>query len=448
MGRVRYNVQIMSTGLTIYLLFIVLYAVVAVWLGRRSITMPMFFLVVGAITGAEGLGWVKISLSSEDVKILVEVTLALLLFADSSTLKLQELKVDGGLPARLILIALPLVILLGGLVAFGLFPQEGFGFAFLIGAILAPTDAALGLPIFTNKRVPVRIRRALNVESGLNDGVATPFVTLFTALVMAEMTHNLTSWFAFAVVEIAKAIAVGAVLGMLGGWLFAVAIRRRLTSRATEQIGTLALALATYFVSVALGGNGFIAAFVGGLFFSYITRHRQHHALEFTESTGTMLSLFAWTIFGSLIVIPLFTAFQPLALVYAVLSLTLIRMLPVAISLIGVHFRLDTQLLMGWLGPRGLASVVFTLIAYESFQEIGRSPGVLFAIAGWTIFLSVLLHGFSALPLARWYGNRLKSTPRSIPELLDVPELEQLEQQVRGLQQTPSEPAGSSQGLS
>jgi NhaP-type Na+/H+ or K+/H+ antiporter len=316
-----------------------------------------------------------------------------------------------------------------------LFPQEGLGFALLIGAILAPTDAALGLAIFTNRRVPVRIRRALNVESGLNDGIATPFVTLFTALAVAELTQKLPGWLAFAMLDIAIAVAVGAVLGMSGGWLFAVAMRRRLTSRATEQIGTLALALAIYFSSIALGGNGFIAVFVGGLFFSYVTRHRQHHAVEFTEAAGTSLSLFVWTIFGAILVIPLFTAFNPLALLYAVLSLTLIRMLPVALSLIGTHFRRDTHLLMGWLGPRGLASVVFTLIAFESFQEIARPHQTLFAIAGWTILLSVILHGFSGLPLARWYANRLKAAPASIPELLEVPDLEPRQNRLASLHQ-------------
>ena len=210
--------------------------------------------------------------------------------------------------------------------------------------------------------------------------------------------------------------------------MFAIAMQHRLTSRTTEQIGTLALALATYFGSVALGGNGFIAAFVGGLFFSYITRHQATPcSWNSLRSTGTVLSLFVWTMFGSILVIPLFTAFNPLALLYAILSLTLIRMLPVALSLIGTHFRRDTQLLMGWLGPRGLASVVFTLIAFESFQEIARPYDILFAIAGWTIFLSVLLHGFSALPLASWYANRLKTASPSIPELMDMPDLELLQ---------------------
>ena len=172
-----------------------------------------------------------------------------------------------------------------------------------------------------------------------------------------------------------------------------------------------------------LGGNGFIAAFVGGLFFSYSTRHHKHHTLEFTEATGTTLSLFVWTLFGAFLVIPLITTFNILALFYAILSLTLIRMIPVSISLIRTNFRLDTKLLMGWLGPRGLASVVFTLIAYEAFQENGLPHQTLFAVASWTILLSVLLHGFSAKPLASWYADRLKKAPASSPELIDVPVL-------------------------
>ena len=414
----------MGNGLVVFLIFVVLYSGIASWLGDRSITMPMFFLAVGALTGANGLGWIKINLSSEEIKLLVEVTLALLLFADSSTLKLHQLEEDAGLPARLLGLALPMIIFLGGLLVYVLFPQEGIAFALLIGAILAPTDAALGLPIFTNKRVPVRIRRALNVESGLNDGIATPFVLLFTTLAVAELTESMSHWLTAALMEIGIAAIVGLIAGMLGGWLFAAALRRNLTTRATEQIGTLALALATYFSSIGLGGNGFIAAFIGGIFFSYVTRHREHRAVELTESIGTLLALFVWLIFGSIIVIPLITAFNPTALLYAILSLTLIRMLPVTLSLAGTRLRWDTRLLMGWLGPRGLASVVFTLIAFESFQEITRPYEPLFAIAGWTIFLSVLLHGFSALPLAHWYAGRLKTASPDIPELIDVPDVD------------------------
>jgi len=425
----------MITGAAILASIIVIYSVFAVWLGRRSITMPMVFVAVGALVGTQGLGWVDFSLSSEAIKRLVEITLALILFADSSTLSLRKLGKDAALPGRLLLIALPLIIFLGGLIALVMFRSEGIGFALLIGAILAPTDAALGLPIFTNQRVPARIRLALNVESGLNDGIATPFVALFTALAVAEETNGLSNWLTTALIEIAIAVAFGAAVGAFGGWILSGAMKRRLTSQNTEKIGVLMLAFTAYAGSIALGGNGFIAAFVGGLFFGYVTRNQRHSAIEFTESIGTMLSLFVWTIFGAVLVIPLFTAFNPLALLYAIISLTVIRMLPVALSLTGLHFRRDTVLLMGWLGPRGLASVVFTLIAYESFIEVGRPINILFATAGWAILLSVLLHGFSALPLARWYARRLKTADPAAPELAEVPELEDIQKRQPRLQQ-------------
>jgi sodium/hydrogen antiporter len=417
----------MESGAALLFSVVVIYALVAVWLGRRSITMPMFFVVVGALIGVQGLGLLQFSLTSENIKRLVEITLALLLFADSSTLSLRKLGKDAILPGRLLVIALPLIIFLGGLIAWLMFPAEELGFALLIGAILAPTDAALGLPIFTNRRVPARIRLALNVESGLNDGIATPFVALFTALAVAEVTNKLTNWLASALLEIAIAVGVGAAVGMLGGWLLTQAMKRRLTSSSAEQIGILMLALLSYAGSLALGGNGFIAAFVGGLFFGYVTRHHKHRAVEFTEAVGSTLSIFVWVIFGTYLVIPLFTAFNPLALVYALLSLTVIRMLPVALSVTGMHFRRDTIALMGWLGPRGLASVVFTLIAYESFTEVGRSSNILFAIAGWTILLSVILHGFSAVPLAKWYARRLKTADPDAPEFAAAPDIEDVQ---------------------
>ncbi|MBP1693573.1 MAG: sodium/hydrogen exchanger, partial [Chloroflexi bacterium] len=302
----------MITGAAILASIIVIYSVFAVWLGRRSITMPMVFVAVGALVGTQGLGWVDFSLSSEAIKRLVEITLALILFADSSTLSLRKLGKDAALPGRLLLIALPLIIFLGGLIALVMFRSEGIGFALLIGAILAPTDAALGLPIFTNQRVPARIRLALNVESGLNDGIATPFVALFTALAVAEETNGLSNWLTTALIEIAIAVAFGAAVGAFGGWILSGAMKRRLTSQNTEKIGVLMLAFTAYAGSIALGGNGFIAAFVGGLFFGYVTRNQRHSAIEFTESIGTMLSLFVWTIFGAVLVIPLFTAFNPL----------------------------------------------------------------------------------------------------------------------------------------
>ena len=404
----------MPSGLIIFLAIAVLYGALAGRLSRLSITMPIIFLVVGALIGPTNM------LNTASVEALIEMTLALLLFADASTLNFRRVSSDAFLPARLLLVALPLVIALGGLLAYAFFAREGLGFALLLAAILAPTDAALGLPVFNNPRVPPRIRRALNVESGLNDGIATPIVTLFTALALANEFQGADGWLIAALVQIGIGAGAGIAAGLLGGWLYSAAVKNSWTNHTGEQIGNLALALLAFWAAKMLGGNGFVAAFVGGISFSFATRERLHVATEFTETSGTLLSLFVWTVFGANLIPFLFKSFTPLAILYALLSLTLVRMLPVAISLIGTHLRLDTKLIMGWFGPRGLASVVFLLIAFEAFHEGGRNPNLLVETASWTVVFSVLLHGFLAQPLANWYAKRLESASPDIPDLVDV----------------------------
>ena len=261
------------------------------------------------------------------------------------------------------------------------------------------------------------------MESGLNDGIATPLVALFTALALAEESHQMGGWLLSALGEIGIGVGTGIAAGLLGGWLFAATVKRGWTAATGEQIGNLALALCAFWAAKALGGNGFVAAFVGGILFGYATRERLHVATEFTETAGTLLSLLVWTVFGANLVVPLFQPFRPLALLYALISLTAIRMIPVVISMIGTGLRLDTTLIMGWFGPRGLASVVFTLMVYESFHEAARPFDTLAVVATWTILLSVVLHGISAVPLANWYARRLETADASIPELVEVPEL-------------------------
>ncbi len=414
----------MEIGVPIFFLLVIFYALFARRLDRLSITMPMVFVVVGALIGPYGLGFLQKTVEASRIENFIEVTLALLLFADAATLSFQQVTHDRILPARLLLIGMPLTIALGALVALLIFPSEGIGFALLLGTILAPTDAALGLPIFTNEKVPVRIRRALNVESGLNDGIATPLVTLFTALAVAEGIVHPAVELVSALLQIAIAVGVAIILGWGGGQLFAQAVRRGWTSKLAQQIGGVALALAAFSCSVVLGGNGFIAAFVAGLLFGYTTRGLVHEGIEFTEITGTLFSLFVWTVFGAVVMAAILQVFNPLALLYALFALTLIRMVPVAVATLGLKFRGDSRLLMGWFGPRGLASVVFTLIAMESFHEAGRHIDVLVAMAAWTIVLSVLLHGLTAVPLANWYAKRLESAGPSMPELEDIIDLE------------------------
>lgn len=408
----------MESDIIVLLALTVIYTILGHILGRFSITMPIFFVIAGAIVGKYGLGWTTFPLEAHQVELLTELTLALLLFADAASLQFNQVKDDAQMPGRLLLIAFPLVVLLGAFIAYLLFPAAGIGFALLVGAILAPTDAALGLPIFNNPRVPARIRRALNVESGLNDGLATPLVTLFIALTLEEVTRaGHQGWALSAASEIAIAVGVGTALGLAGGWLFAQAVRKNWTSNVARQIGNPALALLVFFAAKELGGNGFVAVFVGGITFGLASRNVLHLAVEYTEVTGTFLSLFVWTIFGATIAIPLLLDFNPLALLYAILSLTVVRMVPVAISLIGTHMRRDTVFMMGWLGPRGLASVVFLIMAYEAAHEAQLEVSTLVATVGWTILLSVLLHGASALPLANWYGRRLESASPDIPEM-------------------------------
>ena len=421
----------MITGIGLFFALIVIYTIMGYALGRISITMPMFFVIGGAIVGANGLGWISFGLEASEVEVLTELTLALLLFADAATLKFGEVKDDAKMPGRLLVIAFPLVLLFGALSGYLLFPSQGIGFALLLGAILAPTDAALGLPIFNNPRVPARVRRALNVESGLNDGLASPLVTLFIALALEQMSGNQgQGWALSAVSELAIAVGVGTVLGLAGGWLFAQAVNKNWTSNVARQIGNPALALLVFFATKQLGGNGFVAVFVAGILFAFITRNVLHEAIEFTEITGTFLSLFVWTIFGSAIMLPLLIDFNSLALLYAVLSLTAVRMISVAIALIGTRLRKDTVLMMGWLGPRGLASVVFLIMAYEAAHKAHVETGLLVSTVGWTILLSVLLHGASALPLANWYARRLEGTSPDIPEMAEADEPQTIRRKV------------------
>ena len=361
-------------GIVILTSVFVLYALVASRLDRLSITAPMVFVVAGVLLGRSVTDQLHLSLTSEPVLLVVELTLALLLFADASTVELAEVEGDTHLPARLLFVGLPLTIALGTVFAVFFFPTAGWAAAALIAAILAPTDAALGLPIFTNRSVPVRIRRALNVESGLNDGIATPFVTLFLTLLVSEEPGASGSWLIEAGKEVGLALVVAVGIGVVGGRLLQAAHRRGYTSEVSEQLAIVALALLAFLGSVAIGGNGFIAAFVGGLTFGASTRGTMHRATEFTETIGLFASFFVWTVFGALFVGPVLTTrLDAPAIVYAVLSLTVIRMVPVAISLFGAGLRRDTVAFMGWVGPRGLASVVFTLVAVETLHSSGAA---------------------------------------------------------------------------
>ncbi|HWN62387.1 MAG TPA: cation:proton antiporter [Streptosporangiaceae bacterium] len=393
------------SGLTVLAVVFVAYALIAARLDRWRITAPMVFVAAGLILGPHALGILPFSLSSTTVLTITELTLALLLFSDGSTVRLRDVDGDSELPDRLLFIGLPLTVAAGTLIARFLLPGVTWALAALIATILAPTDAALGLAVVTNRAVPVRIRKALNVESGLNDGLVTPFVTLFIAVTAAAEHISGHEWALEALKEIGLAAVAAAVVGIAGGKLLAFAKDQGWTSQVSEQIAILALALLAYSGSVAIGGNGFVAAFGGGILFRAVTRGRGLAAAgAFTETLGLTASFLVWAIFGALFVGGIFThVHSARPILYAVLSLTVIRMVPVAVALTRAHLRPATTAFIGWFGPRGLASVVFTLIALEEFEHSSDGK-LLVEAATWTILLSVVLHGVSAAPLAARYG--------------------------------------------
>jgi sodium/hydrogen antiporter len=418
----------MDGGIAVLFLLLAGYALIANGLDRLSIGPAIAFVAVGLLLGPDVLGVLDIDLESTTIETVAEITLALVLFTDASAVDLGGLRRDVRIVGRLLGIGLPLTILAGGVAGALLFPELPLATALLIGAILAPTDAALGLPVVTNPAVPIRIRRVLNVESGINDGIAAPFVLLFISLATA-VGSDAGGHLSAAVVEIGIAAAAGIAIGGIGGALLVAADRRMLTSELSRQIAVFALAVGSYLASVALGGNGFIAAFVAGLAFGRMTLRSEGPAELFSETAGILLSIGVWVVFGATFVATLVRDLDdPRPMLYAILSLTVIRMVPVALSLVGSRLALVTAGFIGWFGPRGLASIVFAILAVDALQR-SEAPGTatLASTVAWTVLLSVVAHGLTAGPLAARYGAWIRArrdlSGEPLPELEDRDEV-------------------------
>ena len=318
---------------------------------------------------------------------------------------------DLPLTARLLGIGLPLSIVAGTAMAVLMFPSLPIALAALIGASLAPTDAALSASVISDERLPVELRRVLNVESGLNDGIATPVVTFCIAAAATELGvvgHEFEAGFG-ALGELALGVAVGAVVALVGGRLVAIGHRRGWTEHGSRQFATLSLALVAFLVASEMGGNPFVAAFIGGLVFGASAPADVVESIELTELAGSLLSLVLWFIFGAGFVLPAFQDLDVRTAVYAVVSLTVVRMVPVAISLFGSGAGWATTLFVGWFGPRGLASVVFALLALEELG--GTDPRVVAALhaIAITIVFSIVAHGVTARPFASRYLAALRT---------------------------------------
>lgn len=399
--------------LAIIAAFVFCYCLVATRLERTKFNGPLVFVACGLILGPYCLGLVAMDVDGETLKTLAEITLAVVLFTDSAGANLPVLMRFRRLPARLLLIGLPLTIGLGFLTGCLLYNNLTWIELALLATMLAPTDAALGQAVINDDAVPSSVREGLNVESGLNDGICVPVLLLFLAISSDSLP---TGAVLSQMLELPlQAIGIGTLVGIVSAVVGCVSIngsvQRNWLDGAWTQIPVIALALVCFSISQWLGGSGFIACFVGGLIFGGLIQRQKAALLKAADGTGDVLSMITWFIFGALFIGDCLLAPQWQAIVYALLSLSVIRILPVCLAVIGMGLKTDSKLFMGWFGPRGLASIVFIVMVNEA-----NLPGAdtLVQAVTWTVLLSVILHGITANPLANAYALRTKTRGGSV----------------------------------
>jgi len=379
---------------------VLVYSAVAGRVGRSWVSGPILFTGAGVLLGPAGLGVLQLPLTGADLRTLAEIALAMVLFTDAAHADLSVVRRFVGLPERLLLIGLPLTILLGFLVGLALFPGLDLPEVALLAALLVPTDAALGAPVVTNGAVPAATREALNMESGLNDGICVPVIIVLLDLAIGTETHGGTAWHVISVVieEIGIGLLAGLIPTALAVWMLRLASRLGWTSEHWSHIPVVALAGLCFAGAQALGGSGFIACFVGGLLFGFLQRDSRDDLLRGAATTGEVLALLTWIVFGGPVLGRLLTQISWPVVIYAVLSLTLVRMLPVFLSLTGTGMSIANKLFIGWFGPRGLASIVFAVIIFDAGLP---DRSTLAVTADCTVLLSVIAHGMTANPLVR-----------------------------------------------
>lgn len=402
---------------------VIAFALISRRITPTIVSGPMVFVAAGLVCGPELLDIVDLGLEIEAVALIGETALAILLFSDATRIDTRALRRELGLPVRLLAIGLPVSVALGTLLIWVLFSDMTIWEAALVAAILAPTDAALGQEVVTDPAVPNRIRQGLNVESGLNDGLVVPAVALFVVLAADEDEAGSAGfWARFVFEQVGIGLLVGLAVGAAGAWLLTRAQDHDWADGIYAQLSTLAVAIAAFTTSIELDGNGFIAAFVAGLAFGRVSPDA-HHLGEYTEDTAQLAAAVAFFLFGNVLLGPALDDLTFSILLCAVLALTLGRMIPVALAMIGTGAAAPTVAFVGWFGPRGLASILFGLLLLE--EELPAAE-TLFGIVAWTVLLSVVLHGASAAWGARRYGAWwAEMTPHeqdSMPEAAPVTE--------------------------
>ena len=407
----------MYETLAVLALFIMVYSSVAGAVERRWVSGPIVFTCFGLLVGPAGFALLDWETDRELIRNLAEVTLAMVLFTDAAGADVRALKNTSGVPARLLLVGLPLTIALGFAVGAVLIDSPSLFAIAVLATILAPTDAALGKAVITNEAVPDEVRQSLNVESGLNDGICVPVLLLFLALALDTAGDMGPLPLAAKLVfeQIGIGLAVGLVLTFNAVRLLKYARYRQWLTKTWTQIPIFALALSCFSVAQYLGGSGFIAAFSGGLLMAFmekdLSKKVKEEYLLTSEGAGDTLALITWVTFGAAVVGQAIGYFSWTILLYSFLSLTVIRMLPVFLCLTGSGIDTEGKLFIGWFGPRGLASIVFAVMVLNS--ELPDS-GPLAMTVVCTIVLSIVAHGVTANPWAQAYGKRRLAARREL----------------------------------
>ena len=387
--------------LAIFICLLFGYSLVSARLGKTVVTAPILFTLAGMCV-FPAMGPVVGRIHPADFLMLAEIGLVLLLFTDASRTDLKILGDIRALPARLLSVGMLLTILLGAIAAKLVFPQLSLWEAGILSAILAPTDAGLGQIIVNSPLVPLRVREALNVEAGLNDGLSVPFMLFFIAMAAAGVGEP--SFARFLGEQLGLGVLVGAAIGLSGGWLLAAAKRTGWMAESFLQLAVVALPVFCILLSEHVGASMFIAAFTAGLFVQVCFKDAGRHSVEFAEEWGQILNLSVFFLFG-LIVSRDHAMFGAAPFIYALLSLTLVRMLPVAVSLAGSGLDKPTIAFMGWFGPRGLASIVLGLVYLEQEKHLPGEPVIRLAVMA-TVLLSIFAHGLTAIPGIRLLARR------------------------------------------
>ncbi|MDF9304303.1 sodium:proton antiporter [Tritonibacter mobilis] len=397
----------MTFLILLVLLAFALYSLFSKRIDRSVLTLPILFTGLGFLLSKPLSEVIPAGLIHEGKAGLAEVTLILVLFSDASHVRLRSLARGWQYPTRMLVIGLPLTIASGTAVAFWLNPSSGLAVALLTAAVLTPTDAALGQAVVNSPDVPDRLAQTINVESGLNDGLVLPFVLTGAILASGFAGEAHTGGL---VLEALIEVILGPLAGIAVGWVAARAMdwaqNRDLMQEAAGAVVFLVTAFAAYLFAVLIHGNGFIAAFVAGMVFGNSYRHNIHFISEFMEGAGQLLTMAAFLVFGAFLLPDGLAHAGVSTLVLALLFLTVVRMGPILLSLIGSGLPTREKLFLGWFGPRGLASILFTLLMMDQFDIPNEEE--LLACVSLTVGLSILLHGITSTPLASWISQEGK----------------------------------------